>query len=242
MIARRSMLPAVAAFLVAMAWPCASDAGTLVFLGSQSGAQTLDEGEGGGNPFASALIELLAEPNLPLAALASELQRRTQIKSRGFQLPDVPRSIDSADATLAGPHGEPRRIALVMVVADYAKAEGAQSLPGARHDAERIARALVAAGFETETAVDLSLGEMRAALAAFQNRSQSADLALIYATGHGVEVAGRVYLLPGDYPVSRRAAALSTRALALAEVAAAPAARRHNLVFYGGCRDNPFAP
>jgi len=36
----------------------------LHFYASQSGAETLDQGEGGGNPFASALIELLGRPTI----------------------------------------------------------------------------------------------------------------------------------------------------------------------------------
>ena len=83
---------------------------------------------------------------------------------------------------------------------------------------------------------------MRAKLADFRNRSLTSDAAVIYATGHGVEVDGAVFLVPGDYPIQQRNAALAKRALPLPEIALSLAAKQVNLVFYGGCRDNPFGP
>jgi hypothetical protein len=62
-----------------------------------------------------------------------------------------------------------------------------------------IATALTKAGFQAEQAIDLDLREMRNRLAAFGARSGKADAALIYTTGHGVEVGGTVFLIPGDY-------------------------------------------
>ncbi len=212
---------------------------TLVFHGSVSGQQTLDDGEGGGNPFASALIEALSAP-LALSELAPKLKQLTARKSQGLQIADVPASIAS-DHQLVPPSTGERRMALVMVVSSYS-ASGAQSLPGARHDADRIAQALRRAGFQTEIALDLDLGGMRKALSDFKTHSREADAAVIYTTGHGLEVNGAVFLLPGDYPIAERNGALAQRALPLAEITRSPDARKINLVFYAGCRDNPFGP
>ena len=74
----------------------------------------------------------------------------------------------------------------------------------------------------------------------FTTRSAGSDVAVVYTTGHGVEVEGVVYLLPGDYPVSERNAALRQRAIRLSQLATAARGKTANLVFYGGCRDNPF--
>jgi hypothetical protein len=215
------------------------EADTLVFHASMSGQQTLDQGEGGGNPFASALIEVLGAP-LELSDLPARLQRLTATKSGGFQSADVPASVIRRFSLVPARSGE-KRIALVMVVSDYAASEGAQSLPGARHDAERIALALRRAGFQAEQALDLDLRAMREKLADFRDRSLHADAAVIYTTGHGVEVEGTVFLLPGDYPIADRNSALRRRALPFSEIARSLGARQVNLVFYGGCRDNPFA-
>ena len=213
---------------------------TLIFHASQSGKQTLDQGEGGGNPFASALIDLLKRPSLTLSQLPAALQRLTAKKSGGFQLPDVPTLADQEDILLVPPTKHQHRIALVMVVSDYRQSGGAKSLPGASRDAKRIALALNHVGFKTEIALDLDLQEMRGKLANYRKRSLNADAAVIYTTGHGVEVNGTVFLLPGDYPVNQRNAALTTHALSLPEITRSPGAKIANLIFYAGCRDNPF--
>lgn len=217
-------------------------ADTLVFHATHSGRQTLDDGEGGGNPFASALVELLRRPSLTLSQLPLELQQLTAGKSRNFQSVDGPVSAAPADFSIVPPGRGENRVALVMVISDYARSGGAPSLPGAKHDAGRIAAALTQAGFTTEIALDLGLSAMRDKLGDFRKRSAVADAAVVYTTGHGVEVGGTVFLVPGDYPIAQRNAALASRALPLSEIAGSLAARRVNLVFYGGCRDDPLGP
>jgi uncharacterized caspase-like protein len=81
---------------------------------------------------------------------------------------------------------------------------------------------------------------MKEKLAEFRSRSIESDAAVIYTTGHGVEVEGTVYLMPGDYPVTEGDTALRQQALPVTEIAASLKAKQVNLLFYGGCRDNPF--
>jgi hypothetical protein len=214
-------------------------AGALIFHASEPGKQTLDQGEDGGNPFASALIELLERPSLLLSHLPTELKQLTVKKSKSFQSADVPTTASQGTFSIVPPKQGEVRIALVMVISDYTQSEGVQSLPGAKHDAQRIASALERAGFATELALNLGLHAMRERLADFRVRSMNSDTAVIYTTGHGVEVDGTVFLIPGDYPIQQRNAALVKRALPLPEIARSLAATQVNLVFYGGCRDNP---
>src|SRR5690242_9993313 len=68
-----------------------TNADALVFYACTSGKQTLDRDEGGGNPFASSLIDILARPRLRLAELPVALRELTRKKSRGFQSADVPK-------------------------------------------------------------------------------------------------------------------------------------------------------
>ncbi len=211
----------------------------LIFHASTSGQRTLDQGEGGGNPFASSLIEILRRPEMQLAKLPEALRTLTVEKSGGQQTPDVPGAVAPKEWRLAPPQPGEKRTALVLVVSDYSRS-GAESLPGAEHDARRIASALVAAGFSTETALDFDLGGMRKRLGDFAAKTSGYEIAAIYTTGHGLESEGTVFLIPGDYPIGQGRAALPTRALPLREIANAARARRVNLVFYGGCRDNPF--
>jgi len=216
-----------------------ASAQAFIYHATSSGQEALDQGQGGGNPFASALIELLARPRLSTAELSRDLKGLTFRKSGGFQTADVAQMPESVGWTpKPKPPGE-SRLALVLVVSDYSLSGGAPSLPGAAHDARRIAVALQEAGFETEVALNLDLETMRAALARFSARSASVDAAAIYTTGHGVEHKGQVFLVPGDYALDSGSAGLSGKALALSEIAQAPRARLANIVFYGGCRNNP---
>lgn len=217
----------------------AAAAETLLFQATTSGQVAMDRDAKGGNPFASALIDALARPSLPLGEFAASLERLTLDYSRGRQKPDIP-PIDAGSGPLRPPGGAETRLALVLVVSDYSKA-GARSLPGARFDADRISSALRSASFVTETAIDLDHGAMVRKLGEFAARSKSADVAIIYTTGHGVEVDGKVYLVPGDYPLSERNAALARHALPISELSANAHAKRLNMIFYGGCRDNPLA-
>ena len=219
-----------------------ANADTLVFNAASSGQQTLDQGEGGGNPFASALIEAMARPSLTLQELPAVLKTLTQQKSKGRQNADVPESVQSGNWQIIPAPPSERRIALVLVSADYSKSGGARSLPGAKRDADRVATALRAAGFTTEIAVDLDHSSIGKKLAQFAAQSQTADAAVIYTTGHGVEVDGDVYLIPGDYPIAERNSMLSSRAVLLDNIGRAMHAKHVNLLFYGGCRDNPFEP
>lgn len=211
----------------------------LVFHATSSGKQTLDQGEGGGNPFASALIDILRRPTVKLGELPAALRDLTHEKSRGFQTADVPVApIASRWQVLPSASGE-RRIALVLIVSDYSRSGGAPSLPGARHDGERVRAALEAAGFATRLELDLDADGMQRTLAQFSAASEHADAAAIYTTGHGVERAGVVYLIPGDYPIAQRNGALATRAVPLSDIRSSLKARHVNLLFYGGCRDDP---
>ena len=238
----RQILSALAFLILGSAQALAAEAPEpLLFLASHSGKQTLDAGEGGGNPFASAFIELLAHPGMTLGDFPQALADLTSRKSQGFQQADVPKRAEPAKWRFRpAPSGE-TRVALVLVVSDYTASDSALSLPGARLDADRISGALRQAGFKTQTVVDPDIGQLRSALAGFGSRSAAADVALLYTTGHGVEVGGNVHLLLGNYPVAQGSAALADYGVPLAEISTAVKGRRASLVLYGGCRDNPFS-
>lgn len=235
---RKHLLLTVLCALV-LAMPARSE--TLIFHASTSGHDTLDEGHGGGNPFASALIETLSKSPLNLVDLASGVRKLTAKKSDGFQNADIPKKLSPPQWSMLPPASGERRLALVMVVADYSKVGLAQSLPGAKHDAERVAASLKRAGFSTEVALDLDLTAMKRRLAAFAEQSAQHDAAVIYTTGHGMEVSGTVYLLPGNYPIQQRTAGLAANALRLSDISASMHAKQVNMLFYAGCRGNPWA-
>jgi uncharacterized caspase-like protein len=58
---------------------------------------------------------------------------------------------------------------------------------------------LVAAGFDdVEVAIDLDLVAMRKALRSFEDKSYGSDVAVLYYSGHGMEMNGQNYLIPID--------------------------------------------
>jgi hypothetical protein len=116
-------------------------AAPVVFYASQSGRKTLDQGEGGGNPFASALVELLGRPRLTLGALRSELIALTKRKSQGFQVPERMDAVAGPRWRLRPATVGSKRVALVVVYSIY-RSRTVVPLPGAEHDRKRIGVAL----------------------------------------------------------------------------------------------------
>ena len=206
-----------------------------VFYASQSGSPTLDQGEGGGNPFASAFIELLERPSLSLAEIAADLAGLTEEKSRGFQLPEVPKNTISTQWKVKPVPSSVKRVALVFVYADY-RCRGIPSLPGARQDLKRVALALREVGFRVQTVVDPSSENLASLLQEMSSWSEGAEAAVIYLTGHGFERNGQVYLAPNDYPFEKGFKYLPELAIHVPELKRFLNASTANLIFFGGCR------
>jgi hypothetical protein len=211
----------------------------IYFYASQPGEQTIDQDEEGGNPFASAFVDLLTHETLTFDTFHENLIDKTLQKSRGFQRPDISSQVDLEAWQFLPKSSTERRIALVFVFSDYT-ISGADSLPGAKNDIDRISQALSKAGFEVQTAIDPDQSKLNTIVHEFSERSKTSDIAVLYTTGHGVEVDGTIYLLPGDYPLIYGMYELNERAIRLTSIGEAASASKANLVFYGGCRNNPF--
>jgi hypothetical protein len=224
-----------------MALPVAK-AETRIAFATQPGRPALDGGAGVGNPFATALLASLARGDTDLRDLLPGLAKATWTASGGNQSADLRSLVEAPELQRWRLHvaAEPR-VALVLAYAEYPAELGAPSLPGASFDAERLAAALETAGWRTTLALNPSRAELPDLLQRFAAASSAAEAALLYTTGHGLELAGETLLLPTDFPVAQGRAALGSHALPLGRLAAAMQARRVNLLFYGGCRDDPFA-
>lgn len=209
-----------------------------ILYGCQSGQETLDEGHGGGNPFASALVECLADRRLALSDLPTRLRSLTTEKSEGFQAIDAPYALRPASYRLADASAAGRRTALVMIISAYSHRD-VPDLPGAARDGRRISEALARAGYDVTYRADPDPTDMIAMLGAFSTRSRSSEAAVVYATGHGVEHDGAVRLLARDYIPGQGVARLPQQSLAISTLAAAAKARTVNLAFWAGCR-SPF--
>lgn len=139
-----------------------------------------------------------------------------------------------ADARAA----DDKRVALVIGNGNYAH-EGRLSNPA--NDARAVSDALRKVGFDAvETVLDGDLKAMNAALAAFARAAQNASLALVYYSGHGIEVEGQNYLLPVDAKLADAADVdFETVSLNLV-VRAAERATNARMVVLDACRNNPF--
>ncbi len=233
---RRAFIAALAAASAGPAFAQTGPAAALTYYAGQAGRLTTDRDKLGGNPFASAVCEIIGQRPLTLQTFTRRLAEANQIHSGGWQMLDYPRDIPDPRRRID--KGD-KRIALVLINADYSQSE-AYSLRGAAFDAKRVPAALSDAGFETTLVLDNSIGDARAALADFASQSETADSAIIYIGGHGAQFRRTVYWLMGDFP-SQDAKWLEGHAIPVNEIARAARARTLNLVLYASCRDNPFA-
>lgn len=211
----------------------------LIGYGTRSGGATLDADDQGGNPFASALIELVNNENPTLEELMPRLGELTARKSNGIQTPEHrgnPGRLDWRFSERKAFSTE-RREALVLVVSDYSASDSGFSLWGAAFDERRIAALLAQHGFCVTQGVVPTGRELRRALTSFGPRSQNADVGIIYSTGHGSERNGEVYLLPGDCPIaSSEVGPRRRQGISVTQMAAATRARSVNAVFFAGGR------
>ena len=131
-----------------------------------------------------------------------------------------------------------RRVALVVGNGAYANVV---PLPNPPKDASAIEGLLKKAGFDVvEARRDLGTAELKRALRDFSERVQTADIAVVFFAGHGIEVGGVNYLVPVDAALKRdidvedEAVSLD-RVMQLLEPA-----KRLRLIILDACRDNPF--
>ncbi len=131
-----------------------------------------------------------------------------------------------------------RRIALVIGNSAY---RGVPALDNPRRDAAAIASALKAVGFQTvRLEGDLAREKLIDALRAFAREATSADWAVIYFAGHGLEVGGMNYLVPIDAKLELDRD-VQYEAVSLEQVlGAVDGAKKLRLVILDACRDNPF--
>jgi tetratricopeptide (TPR) repeat protein len=171
---------------------------------------------------------------------------------------DIEANLDAARAALAGqpaaaaarqqPAGVPNpapsvalgtRVALVIGNSAY---DNVPALPNPANDAQAIAQVLRDEGFRTVHLVeDATRANLARALQEFQEEADSADWAVVYYAGHGIEIGGTNYLVPVDARLKSDRDAPNDEAISLNRVLDAVAgAKNLKLVMLDACRDNPF--
>jgi len=152
--------------------------------------------------------------------------------------PNVTAPVVAPDAARATQASQGRRVALVIGNSDY---RNTIKLGNPQNDAGAIGASLRNIGFESVTILlNLTRDGLLDALRIFAETARTADWAMIYYAGHGIEVNGVDYLAAVDAKIASEHDALA-QGVGLAEVTAATeGARKLKLVLLDACRDNPF--
>jgi uncharacterized caspase-like protein len=146
-------------------------------------------------------------------------------------LPSAP-----SQAAAPAPIAPGSRVALVIGNADY---RHASRLVNPTNDAADVSAALRKLGFDVVEGRDLDKRAMEDKVREFSRKLDRSNLALFFYAGHGLQVAGRNYLVPVDAKLER-AGDLSFETIEVNQVLAQmEAEQRVNLVFLDACRDNP---
>ena len=108
-------------------------------------------------------------------------------------------------------------------------------------DAKLVADTLKRTGFQSVTLLtNLKKDALIGALRSFAAQAETADWAVIYYAGHGMEVGGTNYLIPIDARIAADRD-IGFEAVPMEQVLnAADRAKKLRLVILDACRDNPF--
>ena len=108
------------------------------------------------------------------------------------------------------------------------------------NDARHIGATLKRAGFKVTYAINETQSQLLDALKVFSFQAETADVAVIYYAGHGVEVGGENYLIPVDAQVASNKDVLRVSVSLKQLLKAVDSARKIRVVILDACRDNPF--
>jgi tetratricopeptide (TPR) repeat protein len=182
-------------------------------------------------------LSLQKDPDFDTAKTAQETARtRLPIVTSLLKPPPAAASPELASTTTKVDRGV--RKALVIGNSSY---KSAAVLPNPRNDAEAIADVFRRIGFKSvRLEYDLDREKLTNALRAFARESASADWAVVYYAGHGIEVAGVNYLVPIDAKLETdRDVEFETVPLDRV-MTAVDGAKQLRLIILDACRDNPF--
>jgi hypothetical protein len=129
------------------------------------------------------------------------------------------------------------RVALVVGNSNYRQVS---SLPNPVHDSQDVAAALDRLNFKVTSIQDADFATFRRALSDFNRVAPSADIAVIYFAGHGIEVDGENWLLPTDTELHSDVDASNEAINLKSTMLAVGSARMLGLVILDACRNNPF--
>jgi uncharacterized caspase-like protein len=110
-----------------------------------------------------------------------------------------------------------------------------------QNDAKKVSEALRRLGFEVRTELDVDMTGFQKIMPEFSEAASGADIALVYYSGHAIELPGAAYVMPVDSePISRSHIRNQLKSVhdIIADLETSSGLK---LVVVDGCRDNPLA-
>jgi hypothetical protein len=139
---------------------------------------------------------------------------------------------------LAMPAKAEGRVALVIGNGAY---RYVPALPNPANDARDVAASLDRLGFNVRRVLNANFEDMRRALLEFSARARTAEIAVVFFAGHGMEIGGENWLIPVDAQL-KTDLDVEQEAVALKSIMSiVTAASRLGLIILDACRNNPFA-
>jgi len=133
-----------------------------------------------------------------------------------------------------------QRVALVIGNSKY---QNVEILPNTINDATAMVTLFRKAGFDVvKSRMDLNILDFRRSVRDFMLTAQSADIAVVYYAGHGIEKNGINYLIPVDARLLRDYDAEDEAVSLDRIIAALQPARQLRLIILDACREDPFVP
>jgi tetratricopeptide (TPR) repeat protein len=183
-----------------------------------------------------ALADLRKILELPVV-LEADKQRQEIARARIARVAEPPRTRRPVTPLPSKP-SKLQRVALVIGNSQYTHAG---RLTNPKNDASGVAASLRRLAFEQVFELyDLSREQMGKALKDFGDVAETAEWAVVFFAGHGIEMNGVTYLIPTDAAL-KRDAHVTDEAISLTQVQAkVDAASKLGLVILDSCRNNPF--
>lgn len=176
-------------------------------------------------------------PQPVILPVPAKLATETSVPTPAIVAPILTTPLAPANAQATSKQG--RRVALVIGNAAYQKAG---ELRNPTRDAAAVASSLRNLGFEIVTVtIDEPKEKVIARLRAFSADADQADWAMVYYSGHGIEVNGQNYIIPVDATL-RTDRDVQFEAVPVEQIMASiDGARKLKLIILDACRNNPFA-
>ena len=216
----------------------AGDTETLVIVSASDGCPQI-EPNAAHSVFVESLVQHISEPGEQLIAAFGRIYVDVQKRTVGLQRPRIFGWVDLAPLVpRVAPVEIKKRVALVIGNGNY---DYAPPLINPKNDAKKIAEALTRLGFEVRTELDLGILRFGQVMAEFAATADGADVAIVYYSGHAIELQGVGYLMPVDARPLTRAHIRNQLKPLRNIVSDLENTSGLKLVIVDGCRNNPFA-